>query len=210
MARKPATLEMKGGKSPRQRVWEAIRKLRKGFTQPDVAEVVGGFESVTKDYITSLLRAEIIEVISEERVGICVRRTYRLVRDNGVEAPRIKRDGTPVVQGAGNESMWGTMHRMFERKDFNFRELAAFASTAAHPISEETAKAYVQALAAAGYLNCTKPAVRGRNAAPARWTLIPRMFTGPRAPMIQRTNAVFDPNQGRVVWTDTKGFESEQ
>lgn len=211
MARRPATLEMKGGKSPRQRVWEAIRVQRKRFTQPSLAEAVNGMESIIQDYIRALLRAEIIEVIAEEQVGrVCVRRTYRLVRDNGVEAPRVTRNGQTVTQGAGNEAMWGTMHRMFERKDFNFRELAAFSSTPDNPVTEETAKTYVLALAAAGYLKCTKDAVHGRNATPARYVLIPRMFTGPRAPMVQRTKAVFDPNENRVMWTDTKGFENDQ
>lgn len=210
MPRRPATLEMKGGKSPRQRVWEAIRAQRRSFTQESLAEAVCGMESIIQDYIRALLKAEIVDVIAEEKVSRganIVRRTYRLVRDNGVEAPRIRRNGELVVQGAGNEAMWGTMRRMFERKDFNFRELAAFASTPENRISEETAKTYVLALAAAGYLQCTKPAVKGRNAAPARHTLITRMYTGPRAPMVQRTKAVFDPNENRVMWTDTKEFE---
>ena len=210
MPRRPATLEMKGGKSPRQRVWEAIRAQRRSFTQESLAEAVCGMESIIQDYIRALLKADIVDVIAEEKVSRganIVRRTYRLVRDNGVEAPRIRKNGELVVQGAGNEAMWGTMRRMFERKDFNFRELAAFASTPDNRISEETAKTYVLALAAAGYLQCTKPNVKGRNAAPARYVLIPRMYTGPRAPMVQRTKTVFDPNENRVMWTDTKEFE---
>lgn len=212
MARRPATLEMKGGKSPRQRVWEAIRAERNAFTQESLAEAVCGLESIIKDYVKSLLKAEIITVIAEEPVGrgIAVRRTYRLLRDNGVEAPRVRKNGELVVQGAGTEAMWGTMRRMFQRKDFNYRELAAFASTPASPVEEETAKSYVQALAAAGYLECTKPAVIGRNPAPARYVLIPRMYTGPRAPMVQRTKAVYDPNENRVMWTDTKAFDHDE
>ncbi|USE78094.1 hypothetical protein NDR89_03335 [Cupriavidus gilardii] len=212
MARKPASLEMKGGKSPRQRVWEAMRAQKKAFTQESLAEAVGGLESIIQCYVRCLLKAEIITVIAEEPVGrgVAVRRTYRLLRDNGVEAPRVRKNGELVVQGAGNEAMWGTMRRMFERKDFNFRELAAFASTPANRVSEETAKSYVHALAAAGYLKCTKPAVVGRNPALARYVLIPAMYTGPRAPMVQRTKAVFDPNQNRVMWIDTKGFEDDQ
>ncbi|EHP39395.1 hypothetical protein OR16_31579 [Cupriavidus basilensis OR16] len=44
MARKPIHLEMKGGKTPRQRIWEAVRANRKRFTQAEIAEVVGGLE----------------------------------------------------------------------------------------------------------------------------------------------------------------------
>jgi len=213
MSRKPASLEIKGGKSPRQRIWEAIRANRDHFTQRELAEVVGGMEGAIEDYIKSLLAGKFITVIAEEAVGrLAKRRTYRLVRDNGVEAPRVNKRGELVTQGRGTEAMWGTMRRMFSRPscDFNFRELAGFSSTASHAVLEETAKAYVLCLAAAGYLQETKPAVAGRSAVPARYYL--KLDTGPRAPMIQRTRQVFDPNPkyNRVMWIEPKGMDDEQ
>lgn len=211
MARKQAHLEMKGGKAPRQRVWEAIRRQREAFTQPSIAEAVRGLESIIKDYFQCLLNGRYIEVISEEAVGpgIAKRRTYRLVRDNGVEAPRLTRSGEEVTQGAGTEAMWGTMHRLFEKHDFNWSELAAFASTEKAPISQDTAKKYVRFLHQAGYLRCTVPEKLGRNAQQARFRLISTMYTGPRAPMIQRAHQVYDPNTNRVMWTEPKGVEHE-
>jgi len=215
MARKAVHLEMKGGKSPRQRVWEAIRASRNSFTQAELAEAVNGLETNIQEYIKCLLKAEFIEVIAEEKVSrgrIQGRRTYRLLRDNGVEAPRISKRGEIVTQGCGNEAMWGTMRRMFSRpgNDFNHRELAGLASTTTHPVSEQTAKSYVLCLAAAGYLQETKPAVYGRRPVPARYFL--QLDTGPRAPMIQRARQVFDPNPkyNRVMWTETKGLDDEQ
>ncbi|WP_420996209.1 hypothetical protein ACKI2N_002400 [Cupriavidus sp. 30B13] len=208
MRRKPAHLEMKGGKTNRQRIWEAIRVRRSSFDQLQLAADVGGLERIVEEYVRSLLRAGYIAVIPDERAGLVgTRRTYRLVRDNGVEAPRLTKSGEPVLASTGNEAMWGTMHRMFERKDFNYRELVAFASTEANPISEETARHYVTALAQAGYLRVTRQAMRGANAAPARYVLIASKFSGPRPPMIQNTKALYDPNQGRVVWVDTRRFE---
>ncbi|WP_316154754.1 hypothetical protein [Cupriavidus sp. BIC8F] len=211
MARKKTHLEMKGGKSPRQRVWEAIRLKRERFTQEEIAEVVGGLELNVSQYCRCLVAAEIIEVIAEERVGkLGMRKTYRLLRDNGVEAPRVTRDGALVVKGAGNEAMWGTIRRMFERKDFSCRELAAFASTAAHRVSESTATKYVRALFAAGYLTQTCEAIGGRAKQKARYMLKAGKYSGPRAPIVQRPTAVYDPNQNRIVWIDMKEFEDAQ
>lgn len=208
MARKPIHLEMKGGKTPRQRIWEAVRANRKRFTQAEIAEVVGGLEENIDKYFRGLVAAQFIEVIAEERVGrFSVRKTYRLVRDNGVEAPRVTRAGAQVVHGAITEAMWGTMHRMFERKDFNCRELAAFASTANRTVTKCMAERYIAALHAAGYLNRTQEAVLGMKGQPARYVMKASKYTGPRAPIMQHARTIYDPNQGRIVWVDQKGIE---
>ncbi|MCL1618367.1 hypothetical protein [Ralstonia pseudosolanacearum] len=212
MARKPVQLEQKGGKSPRQHLWEAIRIHRKAFTRDLLAEACCGVESVESkvaDFVAALLRAEIIEVIAEEKVnkgGIKPRLTYRLVRDNGVEAPRVSKKGVVTPQGGGNEAMWQTMHRMFERTPFTFRELVAFASTKAHPIKVETAKSYISALYRAGYLKLVEKEKRGKMPSGAKYVLIATRYTGPRAPMVQRTRTVYDPNENRVVHVDTEAF----
>ncbi|WP_459199079.1 hypothetical protein ACQVRX_11385 [Ralstonia pseudosolanacearum] len=205
MPRKPVQLEQTGGKSPRQRVWEAIRARRAGFTRDQLAGACRGLETNVTDYVTVLLKAGIIEVVAEEAVnqgGIRPRLTYRLVRDNGVEAPRVNRQGNVVSQGAGTEAMWQTMHRMFEKTAFDARELAAFASSKAHTVAEGTAKAYVAALHKAGYLRLVESARLGKNPRAARYVLIANRYTGPRAPMIQRARTVYDPNEGRVVFVD--------
>ena len=209
MPRKPAQLEQKGGKSPRQHIWEAIRTHRKAFTREQLADYCNGKESMISDYVAALLKAEFIEVIAEEKVnkgGIQPRLTYRLVRDNGVEAPRVNKEGDIVVQGTGTESMWRTMHRMFERTPFTFRELVAFASTKAHPIKEETAKSYIAALYRAGYLKLVEKEKRGKTPSGAKYVLIAARYTGPRAPMVQRTRTVYDPNENRVVHVDVEAF----
>ncbi|QOK91543.1 hypothetical protein HF908_08675 [Ralstonia pseudosolanacearum] len=209
MPRKPAQLEQKGGKSPRQHIWEAIRTHRKEFTRELLADYCNGKEGMISCYVAALLKAEIIEVIAEEKVnagGCRPRLTYRLVRDNGVEAPRVSKTGEIVSMGGGNEAMWRTMHRMFERTPFSFRELVAFASTSSHPIKVETAKAYISALYRAGYLKLVEKEKRGKAPSGAKYVLIAARYTGPRAPMVQRTRTVYDPNENRVVHVDTEAF----
>ncbi|EHP39396.1 hypothetical protein OR16_31584 [Cupriavidus basilensis OR16] len=119
----------------------------------------------------------------------------------------MTRAGAQVVHGAITEAMWGTMHRMFERKDFNCRELAAFASTANRTVTKCMAERYIAALHAAGYLNRTQEAVLGMKGQPARYVMKASKYTGPRAPIMQHARTIYDPNQGRIVWVDQKGIE---
>jgi len=203
VSRKPIDLEMTGGKSPRQRIWEVIRKRRTAFTREDLQKHAKVPDTIVRDYMRALLGGGYISVTSEEQVNkLCARKTYRLERDNGIEAPRLTRKGAEVVAGKANDAMWGTLRRMFKTESVDYRQLAAFASTSTMEISEATAKTYVLLLAAAGYLECIEPAKRGQNAKPARYRMLPQMDSGRRAPMIQRTKVVFDPNWNKVVWTE--------
>lgn len=205
MSRKPMHLEMAGGKSPRQRVWEAIRKHSHVFDQVDLCRSCRQSEGIVRDYLNALIKGGYVEVVTAEPINaLCVKRTYRLARDAGVEAPRLTKSGQEVVQGSVNEAMWGTLRRMFKFEAVDYRQLAAFASTSNAQISPATAKTYMLSLAAAGYLENIQPAILGRKAVPARYRLRPDMESGHRAPMIQRTKSVFDPNWNRVVWTEEK------
>lgn len=213
MARQSSEIEIVGGKSPRQRMWESIKKrVAKGktFTRAEIQAAAMVEASAIKDYFKVLEIAGFITVL--ERVKLrnnCVRFTYQLIKDNGVEAPRIDKKGNLITEGSSNERMWGTMRRMFTGRDFDYRELAAFASTASNPCSEANAKTYVFLLSRAGYLECTTPAKTGKNATPSRFALIKKMNTGPRAPMIQRTKTVFDANLGKVMWQEPAGEQDE-
>lgn len=210
MARLPAQNEIVGGMSPRQKVWAQIRKNREGFTQAQIAEHGKVSEDAVKDYVKVLLKAGFIAVIDSKVINaVCKRNTYRLLIDNGVEAPRISKQGVVVTQGSVNEAMWGTIRRLLKGKSFDYRELAAFASTSKQVVAEETAKTYVCMLANAGYFELVEPPVKGRRARPGRYQLIAKMDTGSRAPMIQRTKQVYDPNRNEVMWIEPKGDEDE-
>lgn len=206
MARKPVHLEMTGGKTPRQRVWESIRRfMGERFTVDDIVRLSKTSDHIVGEYVKALVKGGYVEVVSEARVNaLCTKRIYRVIRDNGLEAPRLTKSGEEVTQGCGNDAMWGTLRRMFKAESVDYRQLAAFASTQRNPISPTSAKAYVLTLAAAGYLECVQPAVKGGKALPGRYRLIPAMDSGVRAPMIQRTKLVFDPNWNRVVWAEEK------
>jgi len=210
MARSSAEMEMTGGKSPRQRVWDVIRKCPAAIDPRNIKTAAAVSESVVRDYLRALSNGGYIEVVTEAHVNkLCVRRIYRLVRDCGVEAPRLTKSGEEVKQGSVNEAMWSTLRRMFKAESVDYRQLAAFASTKLNPVPEGTAKAYVLALAAAGYLECVQPANNGRNSAAARYRLRAEMESGRRAPMIQRTKTVFDPNWNKVVWAEKVEISDE-
>lgn len=201
MARKPAHLEQTGGKGPRQRIWEAIRCQADNFTTHSIERSLNIDKRTIQTYLQALERGEFINQIGERKM-VRDRKHYRLVRDVGVEAPRLDRDGRTVMQSRGNENMWRTMRIM---GDFSSRELALRAATPEIGISDSTALSYVKFLVNAGYLTVVDPGhsyIRGKGAKQARYRLLASKYTGPRPPMIQRTKAVYDPNLGKIVWQE--------
>jgi hypothetical protein len=180
--RKPAHLEYAGGKSPRQRIWEKIRSYN-GVTFA-LADLIGDLpgtihKDTTRIYVHSLVAAGYLET----EQGF-----YLLVKDNGVEAPRVRKDGTEVTQGRTQENMWRTLRSL--NHTVSYFELASMASTPDHPVSPAFARDYLANLHKAKYVNQI-----GK-----KYHLNPAMNTGPRPPMIQRISQIFDPNLGKVVW----------
>lgn len=207
--RKPIHMEMVGGKGSRQRVWEAIRQYAGTFTCYQISRKAKVDDDTVDTYLRSLERGGFLEGQLPESAKVGTEKKWKLVRDNGVEAPRLKRDGTPVTQGLGNEAMWRSMRIIGE---FNARELAAHASASGVEVKESTAKVYVLALAAAEYLVRVSEAAtggKGKVGIQARYRLAPSKYTGPRPPMIQRTKALYDPNLAKVVWQVTEGNDDD-
>ncbi|VVE67837.1 hypothetical protein PAN31117_02783 [Pandoraea anapnoica] len=205
MARKPANLELTGGKGLRQRIWEEIRRTRDDFTKHSIELATCVQPETIKTYLKSLELGGVIAAVGERR-AVVDRKHYRLVRDMGVEAPRLDRQGKPVTQSRGTENMWRTMRIM---PDFTPRELALRASTPDTVVAEESAKSYVKCLAQAGYLVVIDPGhsfIPGKGAKQARYRLVKRK--GPRPPMIQRTKSVYDPNVGKIVWQEEPNHDA--
>lgn len=208
MARKPVTLE--GAASPRQRIWTAIRArgVAAHWTLDDIQadtrrlrELGGSVEHATlRTYVQCLVAAGIVELVSMG-AGRYPRKAYCLQRDEGVEAPRVRRDGERVTMGLAQEQMWRTL-RMLGHCDTNARELAAHASTSAAPVAQVAAADYLGTLATAGYLEITT-AGHGNGRTPSRYRLRADMNTGPRPPMVCRARVVFDPNLQAVMWAPT-------
>lgn len=196
MARKPVHLTVGGKPQGRQGIWEAIRRQRDAFT---VASLNGATD-IHRDTIRTYLRG--LEAASH--IARCTDAfppgTYRLVRDVGVDAPRVTREGKRVTQGAAREQMWRTMRMI--RGDFSWRDLAIAASTAEVAVAETDAQDYCRNLARAGYLAVVSlgKALGNNIGVPTRYRFNRTKNTGPKAPMVQRVQSVFDPNLNRVVW----------
>lgn len=204
MARKPIT-EYVGGRGPRQRIWNAIRLLSrqsdKPFTERQIWCATDGSEtdvelSAVRDYRRCLVAAGILDLVSKPKHRY-VEATYCLAIDEGIEAPRVRKDGSRVTQGMSQEQMWRTLRVL--KGDINARELAAHASTAQIPVAESAAKDYLKHLKHAGYITLTADAKHvGKAAFQARYRLVRN--TGPRPLMIQKTTTVYDPNIDEIVW----------
>jgi len=197
MARKPVHIELAGGKSSRQRIWEAILKLSaKGngnFTETEVARVAN-LESVpVRDYRRCLVAGGWLKCIAEpahNSPGV-----FRLERLNGAEAPRVRLDGSTVTQGRGNEAMWGAICVL---DTFTAQLLAELSGT-----KVATAKTYCALLAKAGYIVAGSPGKGiGAGGVQTLWRTVKSRNTGPRAPMITRLKAVYDPNLHEIVWSE--------
>lgn len=211
MPRKPVT-ELAGGIAPRQRIWNAIRACGVGqpWTLEDIIaatrlnrELGGTVDLATlRSYVTCLLAAGIVELRSMG-AGRYPRREYALVRDEGIDAPRVRKDGSRVTQGLAQEQMWRTL-RMLGGADTNARELAAHASSSVAPVSVIAASDYLCTLETAGYLDLTlRGHGTGRGGVMNRYRLRADMNTGPKPPMVCRTRVVFDPNLHQVMWAPT-------
>jgi hypothetical protein len=200
--RRPAHLEYVGGKSPRQVIWEKIREL-KNFEFNELVGALPGTinRDTTRTYVKSLSAAGYLLHQPNHPYEYI---EYKLQKDNGVEAPRVRKDGTPVTQGREQENLWRTLRAV--NYPVNYRELAGLARTEQVGISPEFARDYLVNLHKAGYVSRSdaKP-FKG----PCKYLLIPSMNTGPRPPMIQRIKQVYDPNLGKVMWTDQKGDDDE-
>lgn len=202
MSRKPIHIELAGGKSPRQRIWEAIRATSgKPFTQPEVS--YGGMEkTVVRDYLAGLTNAG---YLSAERPGKAkaTATIYTQVRDAGAEAPRVRRNGEEVTQGRGNEAIWGAMQAL---GTFSYALLAEMSGA-----TIQTVKSYCLALSKAGYLTVEsegKKSVCGSTR--AKFRLLKSKISGPRPPMITRLKAIYDPNIHEIVWQQTADDAAEE
>lgn len=176
--------------NPRQTIWDMARKLAGAELQGDIrlADVVaktGVLRKTAKDYLLSLVAAGYLAPTSEAEV-------WRFARDGGAHAPRVRRDGSPVTQGAGTMNIWRSMRML---KKFSALDLAAHANTETVKVTEATAQAYCVMLLSTGFLTVVQKAapVEGRRA-------IYRLIRddGPKPPMIQRVKQVYDPNTGKV------------
>jgi len=191
MSNKPVDLTSAGDKNDRQAVWEVIRALGKNGTKFTLKDIGKKMQWAAQDnrlftYLRCLEKGGYLEVVKkpyQENI-------YTLLIDKGIDAPRLKYDGTKVTQGIGREQMWRTMRIL---KTFSAKDLSVSASSDDHTVKLAEAKDYCHHLRKAGYL---------KGGPKEGYVFLVSRYTGPRPPKIQRTKSVFDPNLGKVVWPE--------
>ena len=174
------------GAAGRQEIWQAVKKVGGPFTVSEIAAASGVSRAPVMRYLKALAAAGYLEALPALSGQAA---SWRLAKDIGFHAPRVRADGTKVTQGEITSQLWRAMYML---KDFDFGDLVHHASI---DISEATAKDYCKRLLAAGYLKVLVTADPHLSRI-AKYRLIRN--SGPRAPQVQRVRQVFDPNTGAV------------
>lgn len=175
----------------RQAIWDIIRRDKTVALNQVYKEIRLSLDTV-RDYLYGLTAAGYLERNMPNTTWL-----YTLIKDNGQEAPRVRKDGTPVTQGLAREQMWRALGIFGQKgRTFTVRDLTLFASTRDIPVAEADVKAYCYHLHLSGYLQEVTPG------SPGKLTVYRMLFskwTGPKPVQIQRTRRCFDPNTGTVV-----------
>lgn len=197
MARRPIT-EMAGnplrGVDAYWRIMLRLDREQGRFTLTDVERRTNAHRTTVRDYMRRLERAGFLRAVAVDGGATGRARVFELTR-RPREAPRVRRDGTLASDGQRRDQMWRTAKII---KEFSPRDLAVQASTEECVVSEADAKDYCKYLLKAGYIAVKRAGRPGRQAV---YRFLPTRNTGPKAPMVQRVKAVFDPNLRQVVWT---------
>ncbi|WFE73079.1 hypothetical protein P8S55_08265 [Halomonas sp. M1] len=210
VAKRKTLSALAGAVTPRQLIWDAIRHqhLEDGLITMQGIRIAlkhqkpSLSESRISDYLRALIAGGFL-VRNNPDSPPATSAIYSLARDVGVEAPRVRRDGSQPPP-PGREQLWRTLKIIGA---FTGQELADAASTPQVPVAKATADEYIKMLSRAGYLQTVVEASPG---VPGRYRLVPTRWTGPMAPMIRRTKQLYDPNTGEVVYsrvTKTEGGE---
>lgn len=188
-------------------LWANIRRLGAQGAVFDVSAVRGALRFPVKrervrDYLKALEAGGYLAPVTAEDGGP----GWQLLRDTGVDAPRVREDGQEIVIGAGREQCWRAMRIL---GTFGVAELVATASTDRWAIAPGEAADYCDRLARVGILRRYKAAGGDRSL----YTLSPARYTGPKPPQIlrykpakdgqpARPKGVYDPNTGALYWPD--------
>lgn len=177
----------------RQLIWEKLRtKSADGFVSLTLADITGAtgvHRRTASDYLTCLVAGGLAVRLDDPAGGEV---KWRLERDGGHHAPRLRKDGKAVTQGGGVSNLWRSM-RMLGK--FSAKDLALHSTTPSVSVSEATAQSYCTMLLATGYLRVAQKADPSKSRK-AIYRLVRN--SGPKAPMIQRVKRVYDPNTGQV------------
>jgi len=183
-------LALVGVLTTREKLWAAMRGLKQ-FRVPELTRVAGVDRHAyrTEDYLSSLVRAGIL---AKDKPARFVPATYTLLRDLGVDAPRVRKDGS-MLPDTAQERMWRAMKVL---RTFSVQDLVVHASVPDAPIAPSAAAAYCQWLARGKYL--VGMARSGNDVARYRFVY----DSGAKAPQILRVKQLYDCNLGKIVVGD--------
>jgi len=106
----------------RQKLWKLMKKMKQ-FTAAELARRTGYCKARVREYLLGLNKAGYLRVVSSG--GKCNKKVYELIKD-APEAPRVKSDGSLVIEGLGREQMWRSMRIL---RQFSLDDLIAAPST---------------------------------------------------------------------------------
>lgn len=179
----------------RELIWTAIRQLRT-FRVRDIEDKTRVHERTILSYLQVLTKAGILEKkkISVIGHGSLTRAEYTLVKDLGVHTPKFNKKGVNL-EDTIQSRVWRAIR---VTKKFSLKDLVATVSDEKNTPSASAIERYLVSLKAAGYLSKKKN--------DKIYLLINN--TGPKAPQIQKTKKIYDPNLQAVVW-DSGSDEEE-
>lgn len=185
MSRRSVEITAWAPKHDRQAVWEVIRTL-KDFTAPDIRAELPGAAPLDRirEYCGCLVAGGYLTKTGPR---------YRLVKDLGAEAPRLRRDGTEVTQGQQRERIWRAMRVL---KRFTVAELMLASADGDKTPAQAELVDYCRWLSRAGIL-IHRPNTLGML---TEYLLLPSKVPGPLPPQILRRKALWDPNHKRILY----------
>lgn len=143
-------------------------------------------------------------IMTEKQHGVFGHKTYTLIKDTGIEPPRVDPKGKKITTGLGREQMWRTMRMTGQ---FTYQQLANLSSTDEVLVSEIDAKKFVESLHQAGYLRLVKKGHKEFGL--ALYQFKPAAWTGNKPPSIRKMNVVFDQNRHEIMYPKAEEIEGD-
>lgn len=165
-------------------IWQAIRELRE-FTTRDMINLTSMHKDTLRSYFKALMVGGYLQRDEGNKFI-----TWRLIKDVGIEAPRIDNKGNPLPE-TSNSRMWAAMKTL---GTFTYMDVAFAAD-----VEKAAAKDYIKHLKLAGYLHVLMEANNGPDKAKTVFRLLASKNTGPQSPRILKIKAVYDPNLRKIM-----------
>ncbi|PPR15470.1 MAG: hypothetical protein CFH43_00905 [Proteobacteria bacterium] len=171
----------------RDKIWTTIRSLKE-FTCKDVMFKCGIERKTVEDYVKRLERGGFVQTVSEKVVNNNLsQRKIILIKDRGVEPPRLRKDGTEMPTPT-TQKIWQAIKAL---RDFSIDEILMTVDGT----TRETVSSYVKLLTRAEYLKR-----KGLSNSNARYCVVSMRKMGAKAPKVLKIKQVYDPNIDQIVW----------